>query len=328
MHNPASMFDSVVPRPLGPAGAASAFAPANIALAKYWGKRDATLNLPLNSSLSISLGDLGTTTRIAPATVDTLSFNSKTLDRDAPAAAKIWAFVDLFCGRARPGLAIETENTIPTAAGLASSASGFAALTRALDRAFGTDLPAPTLSMLARFGSGSATRSLWSGFARWDKGTRTDGRDSRARPVPTDLPGFRIGIVTVDSGPKAQTSTDGMIHTVTTSPLYDPWPAQAEADCDAIERHLIEGDFAAMGALAETNALAMHATMMAARPPLCYLQAQSWDILHRLWAARRDGLPAFATMDAGPNVKLLFEDAARRDVLALFPGTQIINPFK
>lgn len=328
MHNPSQIFDRVLPRPLGPPQSATAFAPANIALAKYWGKRDAALNLPTNSSLSVSLGELGTTTRVAPASADTLSFNGNTLDRNAPAAIKIWHFIDLFCGGSRPALGIETENSIPTAAGLASSASGFAALTLALDRAFGTNLPKSTLSMLSRFGSGSATRSFWSGFVRWDKGASEDGNDSHARPIPVDLPSFRIGIVTVDSGPKSQTSTDGMIHTVTTSPLYNPWPDQAEEDCNAIEHHLMQGDFAAVGALAEANALAMHATMMAARPPLCYLQSQSWHILHRLWVARRDGLQAFATMDAGPNVKLIFEEASRQDVLGIFPDAEVIDPFK
>ena len=324
---PAEIFAAHLPRPLPAPVAAQVFAPSNIALSKYWGKRDKALNLPLNSSLSISLGEWGTTTRIAPAEVDSLRFNGAALDRAAPAAAKIWTFVDLFCGTDRPPLAIKTTNSIPTAAGLASSASGFAALTAALDAAFRTDLPKTTQSMLARFGSGSATRSFWHGFARWDMGAAADGSDSHARQIAVDMPDFRIAIVAVDTGPKTQSSTDGMTHTVATSPLYPQWPAQAEADCAAIEAALRVGDFPAVGALAEANALAMHATMMAARPAVTYLKPQSWAVLDTLWAARRDGLAAYATMDAGANVKLIFEDSSTSDIRATFPAAQVINPF-
>ncbi|MEM9342513.1 MAG: diphosphomevalonate decarboxylase [Pseudomonadota bacterium] len=328
MSDPAGIFEAHVPRPLGEVREAEVFAPANIALSKYWGKRDKALNLPMNSSVSVSLGRLGTRTRVAPADADLLSFNGDVLAAGDPAAAKVWRFVDLFCGAGRPALAIETENTVPTAAGLASSASGFAALVMALDAAFACGLPKATLSMLARFGSGSATRSLWPGFVRWDVGQAEDGTDSHARPVAAEMPGFRVGVVLVDGGPKAMSSSEGMTHTVETSPLYAEWPGAAEADCGAIEGRLREGDFAGMGALAEANALAMHATMIAARPAVCYLKAGSLEVLERLWAARRDGLQAYATMDAGPNVKLLFEEAGLADVLAVFPGAEVIDPFE
>ncbi|MEM7295796.1 MAG: diphosphomevalonate decarboxylase, partial [Pseudomonadota bacterium] len=167
---PADVFRATLPRTLPTPVAAEVFAPSNIALSKYWGKRDFGLNLPLNSSVSISLGRLGTLTRVAPAEVDQVVFQGEMLAPDAPFARKIRAFVDLFRGCGGPALRIETENTIPTAAGLASSASGFAALTLALDQAFGTMLPKEALSMLARLGSGSAARSIWHGFVHWDRG--------------------------------------------------------------------------------------------------------------------------------------------------------------
>lgn len=327
MTDAASIFNSNVPRPLPEARAATAFAPANIALAKYWGKRDRALNLPMNSSLSVSLGTRGTETQIAPAAEDTLSFNGSELATDTPAAAKVWQFVDWFCGQGRPPLSVNTANTIATAAGLASSASGFAALALALDAAFQTELPKATLSMLARFGSGSATRSLWQGFVRWDVGTAMDGTDSFASPISIDYPNFRIAIVTVDDGPKARSSTDGMTHTVETSPLYASWPARAEADCKLIEQALLARDFPTVGKLVEANALAMHATMIAARDPLCYLIPETWEKLHTLWNARGEGLQAYATMDAGPNVKIIFEEPDTSDIQQLFPHCQVINPF-
>jgi len=328
MVKPAEIFEANIPRPLGELREAQAFAPSNIALSKYWGKRDAGLNLPLNSSLSISLGSWGTETTIRPSEQDTLIFNGTKMASDTAAAAKIWRFVDLFCGVGRPALAIETSNNIPTAAGLASSASGFAALTLALNAAFACNLSKPTMSMLARFGSGSATRSFWQGFVRWDAGDAPDGSDSFATPLEVDFPSFRIAILTVDSGPKSHSSTDGMTHTVRSSPLFENWPDKANADCAEIERHIRNGNFVAIGELAEANALAMHATMMAARPAVCYLKPETWSILQDLWRARQDGLVAYATMDAGPNVKLVFEESTASDVLNVFPNAQMINPFE
>lgn len=322
------IFDADLPARLPAPVAATAYAPSNIALSKYWGKRDAALNLPLNSSLSISLADWGSTTRILPSPEsDQVQFNGQELDPNTPFAAKMLKFVDLFRRGQDLPIRIESENTIPTAAGLASSASGFAALARAIDRAFQLNLPDSTVSMMARFGSGSATRSLWHGFVRWDRGVRDDGRDSFARPLQIDWPEFRIAIVAVDTGPKSQSSRDGMNHTVATSPLFTPWPQQAEADCDQIESALTDRDFPRLGALAEANALAMHATMMAARPALSYLKPQSWQVLETLWRAREQGLIAFATMDAGANVKLLFEAKSQPDILRLFPKADVINPF-
>ncbi len=328
MATPKDIFERVVPRPLPAPVAAEAYAPSNIALSKYWGKRDAALNLPLNSSLSISLGKMGTTTRIAPSEEDRLNFNGAELEPGEPAATKIWRFVDLFCGAERPPLRIETSNTIPTAAGLASSASGFAALTLALDGAFQTALPKTQLSMLARFGSGSATRSFWHGFVRWSCGTQADGGDSHGHDVATNYKDLRIAIVPVDTGPKAHTSRDGMNHTVATSPLFAAWPAQAEADCAKVEAAVTSGDFTTLGETAEANALAMHATMMAARPTLVYVKPGSWEVLDRLWTARSEGLKAFATMDAGANVKLLFEATSQADVASLYPTAQVIDPFE
>lgn len=319
-------FDAALPKRLAEPVNASAYAPSNIALSKYWGKRDAALNLPLNSSLSISLAEWGTTTSISPAETDSLTFNGSPLS-DGNFARKVWAFVDRFRRGQELPLAIETRNSIPTAAGLASSASGFAALAQALNGAFRLDLPQSTLSMLSRYGSGSATRSFWHGFARWDRGHAEDGSDSFARSLDVAWPEFRIAIIPVDTGPKAQSSRDGMAHTVDTSPLFAPWPARAETDCAAIEDAVRDRDIGSLGPLVEANALAMHATMMAARPALNYLKPRSWAILESLHSARHEGLFAFATMDAGPNVKLIFEDIAADDVRSLFPEASLIDPF-
>ncbi len=307
----------------------SAYAPSNIALSKYWGKRDRSRNLPLNSSLSISLADWGSHTRVAPSETseDRVSLNGEVLPNDTAFARKALKFADLFRAEQPLPLTITTRNTIPTAAGLASSASGFAALTQALCGAFGLELSKSQMSLIARLGSGSATRSLWHGFVRWDKGLREDGGDSFATPLDLSWPDFRIAIIPVDIGPKSHSSRDGMNHTVDTSPLFAAWPEMAEADCVFIERAVKDQAFADLGARVEANALAMHATMQAARPALTYSNRDSWTILERLWQARAEGLQAYATMDAGANVKLVFLKDSAVDVTQLFPEAQIIAPF-
>lgn len=307
----------------------TAYAPSNIALSKYWGKRDAERNLPLNSSVSVSLADWGSRTSVCPSETgqDEVALNGVTLATDSAFSKRALRFADMFRGEHDMPLRIDTQNTIPTAAGLASSASGFAALTQALCGAFGLRLDPVEMSRIARLGSGSAARSFWHGFVRWEKGVRDDGWDSHGAPLDVVWPAFRIAIVTVDAGPKSQGSRDGMLHTAQTSPLFLAWAQQADLDCTAVEQALSAHDLDALGPLVEANALAMHATMLAARPTLAYLTAQTWQVIERLWLARAQGLAAYATMDAGPNVKLIFLKESADDVRAVFPDAHIVAPF-
>ena len=156
---PTDFLATRLPAHLEPAATGEAYAPANIALAKYWGKRDRALNLPVNGSLSISLGDLGTHTTVRAANRDRITLNGSDAAPDSALHRRTFAFIDLWRrGDAQP-LHIETRNTIPTAAGLASSASGFAALTMALARYWQLNLADSALSAIARLGSGSAVSS-------------------------------------------------------------------------------------------------------------------------------------------------------------------------
>ena len=325
---PTDFLAALLPARLIPGESGAAYAPANIALAKYWGKRDRALNLPVNGSLSISLSTLGTHTTIRAAANDRITLNGTDAAADSILHRRTFAYIDLWRRGDPQPLHVETTNTIPTAAGLASSASGFAALARALVRYWQLDLPEGDLSALARLGSGSAARSLWHGFVKWERGTRDDGRDSIAAPIASDWQELRIALVEIDSGAKKTASGDGMNHTTATSPLYAAWPATAQADLAAIEAAIHARDFSALGSVAEANALAMHATMLAARPALCYLQAQTLTTLHRLWQARAEGLEIYATIDAGPNVKILCRARDEAAVRALFPQALWVNPFQ
>jgi diphosphomevalonate decarboxylase len=306
----------------------AAFAPANIALIKYWGKRDARLNLPLTSSLSVSLGARGSRTEVQCREADQVILNGQPLPEDHVFVRRLAAFLDGFRSAAVPGFRVETVNTVPTAAGLASSASGFAALVKALNELFGWQLSPRRLSLLARLGSGSAARSLFDGFVQWHAGERDDGLDSFAEPVGGDWPGFRVGVLELSAACKPVGSREGMQRTASTSPLFEKWPQTVAQDLQTLRRALDARDFKTVGETAEQNALTMHALMLSARPPLCYWLPESVAVMRRIWQLREEGLELYFTMDAGPNVKLLFLKDVEAAVKAAFPQVRVIAPFE
>ncbi len=312
-----------------PVPRAQAFAPVNIALCKYWGKRDSSLNLPVNDSLSIALAGLGSRTVLTrlDGDQDEVFLNGCELESDSGFYKKVVAHIDLFRPLCAGAVRMETVNDVPTGAGLASSASGFAALTKALAELYGVALNDEQLSILARLGSGSACRSVYDGFVRWQKGSRGDTTDSFARPVPGVWPSLRVGVLTLTEAAKTVGSREGMQRTVDTAPLYEAWPKQAARDIANLEQAIVDQDFALLGATAEQNAMAMHATMLASWPPLLYWLPESVAALQQVWALRESGVPVYATMDAGPNVKLLFEQGSTESVRAVFPDVTVIEPF-
>lgn len=289
---------------------ATARACANIALVKYWGKRDAQLNLPAAGSLSLTLAALVTETTVAfdPA----LPADELILDGAAARpkeVARISSFLDLIRAEAKltTRARVTSANQFPTASGLASSASGFAALAVAASTAAGLAASPRALSILARRGSGSAARSLYGGFVRMHAGHAADGSDAFAEPITSRLlDRVRMVIAIVGGGaPKTHGSRDAMDHTAHTSPLYKAWLDLVPNDLAAAEGALAAGDLAALGAITEANALAMHASAMAARPAVIYWQPTTLALLAEVRALRDRGLSAWATMDAGPHVKVL-----------------------
>lgn len=290
--------------------AASAQAHANIALIKYWGKRDKALNLPAVPSLSVTVAGLSSRTRIRfdPALAgDSLYFGGR------PAAGgeldRVHAILDTM--RALAGAEdlparVDTDNDFPTAAGLASSASGFAALVVAADAALGLDLPAARLSALARAASGSAARSLFGGVVEMAAGTAADGSDATARPLlaAASWP-LEIVIAITDSGPKAVGSTDGMDHTAATSPYYTAWLASAPADLERARDAVQTRDFDALARVSEASCLRMHASALAAEPGLIYWRPATLAAIECVRGLQAGGVPVFFTIDAGPQLKAI-----------------------
>ena len=315
---------------------ATAEALSNIAFIKYWGNRDHTLRLPSNASLSMNLAGLKTVTTVAfdpflPGQ-DTLTLNGQ--PTTGAALARVTRHLDLV--RAAAGLnaraIVTSHNTFPSGAGIASSASGFAALTVAAARAAGLALNEVDLSVLARRGSGSASRSIPAGFTEWLAGELPSGEDSYARTIaPPDHWALTDVIAVLSAAHKATGSTEG-------HGLADTSPFQAVRVADAPRRlslcrtALLARDFSAFAEIVEEDAVAMHAVMMTSRPPLFYWQPLTIAIIQAVPVWRAEGLPVCFTIDAGPNVHCLTPtdhapEVERRlralgvpDVLAAAPG--------
>ena len=297
---------------------ATAVAHPNIALVKYWGKADATLALPATGSVSMGLDVFPTTTTVTldpAAGADSLDLNGGAAPQGA--LLRVQQFLDLVRDLAGSSAraAVVSENTVPTGAGLASSASGFAALATAAAAAYGLDLSERDLSRLARRGSGSATRSIPGGVAVWHAG---DDQGSYAERIPA--PPMAMVVVTISAGEKAIGSREAMRRTIATSPFYPAWVTSTTETVGDMLTACAAGDFTRIGELTESNALRMHATIEGAFPPIRYLNARSVAVFDAVAELRTAGVEAYATADAGPNVVVLTKPEDRATVATALAG--------
>lgn len=305
----------------------TAWAPSNVALVKYWGKRNAELNLPVTSSLSVSLGSKGAFTHIKQeGVIDGYIVNGVMIAEASAFALRLKKFLDLF----RPQNAhylIEVDTNLPIAAGFASSACGFASLVQALNQLYDWRLNKVELSILARLGSGSACRSLFEGFIEWQRGERDDGIDSYGIKLESIWPELRIGMLTVSTEEKRISSREAMQHTLLTSPIYADWPGQVAQDLLELKLALARKDFILLGKVAENNAIAMHKMMAAANPPVIYSLPETLLMINKIQTIRLSRVPLFFTQDAGPNLQLLFLAEDEATVLKVFPELEVVLPF-
>ena len=290
----------------------------NIAFIKYWGKENEELIIPQNNSLSLTLDAFYTDTKVtfdADLVGDVLFIDGDIQDEKALKKAQV--ILDLVREEAGIDLParIESKNFVPTAAGLASSASGLAALAGAASLAAGLELTDTELSRLARRGSGSASRSIYGGFAEWQKGTSDE--DSVA--VPVDDADWDIGMIfiVVDDKRKDVSSTEGMRLVVETSPYYEGWVSSSIEDLADIKVAIQEQDIVKTGEIAERSALKMHALNLSANPPFNYWSPDSIIAMRQVTALREQGYPAYITMDAGPNVKIICKASQIDEIYAI-----------
>ena len=301
----------------------TAVAHPNLAFVKYWGKADAQLNIPANDSISVNLDAATTSTSVVflrELAHDEVSLNGTAAGEAA--AAKVSAHLDRVRRLAGRGerARVESVNDFPMAAGMASSASAFAALSLAASRAAGLDLDERALSILARKGSGSACRSIPAGFARWYAGVG-DETSFAAQVAPPDHWDLRVTTVIFNEQPKDIPSSEGQA-AARTSPFFAARLAALPATLDTVQDALLARDFHRFGAATEREAISMHAVAMTAQPVgrdwltgVYYWQPATIFFLHQVASWRRGGLPVYLTIDAGPNVHLLCE-AAHQPALA------------
>jgi diphosphomevalonate decarboxylase len=313
----------------------------NLALVKYWGKRDEALNIPMSSSISVNLSGATTTTSVtfAPeAERDTLMLNGQ------PAAPQAQARVARYLDRVRrlAGLQararVESWNDFPASAGIASSASAFAALSLAASRAAGLELTERELSILARQGSGSACRSIPDGFVEFVAGEEDETAYAR-QLFPPDHWELRITTVIIDQGPKEVSSSEG--HRATrSSPFWGAWLAALPGALETVRRALAERDLRALGMAVERQAIAMHAVAMTSDVAgrgwlsgIYYWSEGTMALVQAVQEWRRQGLEVYLTIDAGPNVHLLCEASAQEEelegelapLLARLGGTTLVS---
>ena len=285
----------------------SARAHTNIALIKYWGKKNQELIIPTTSSLSLTLDKFYTDTTVTfddNLRADCLYLNEQQIS--GPVAQKTFNFLDIIRAQAKIDTfaTIRSTNHVPTAAGLASSASAFAALAGAGSKAAGLELDRQALSRLARRGSGSASRSIFGGFSEWQAGH--DDLTSFAHPIQENVTmDIQMITVVVDANEKKITSRKGMQHALLTSPFYQTWITESAKDLVAMKAAIAADDFEAVGTLAENNALQMHSINLSAQPGFTYFNGSTLEILALIQELRKTNVLAFATMDAGPNVKII-----------------------
>ena len=283
----------------------TAIAHPNIALVKYWGKQNKILNHPASPSLSITLDSLITKTKVSSSTETRLLLNGKKNED-----LKVAKFLNLFREKFElPPVSVETNNNFPTGAGLASSASGFAALVTALNEHFQLGLSPSKLSEWARRGSASAARSIFGGFVTL-QGPNWRA-DQLAKEPHWDL---EICIIVINEGPKKISSTTGMKTSEATSPFYLEWIKSADSDFEIAKKAIIERDFVKLSEVSEQNCLKMHSVMHTSQPAISYWAPGTVSAMELVREIRNTGTPAFFTMDAGPQVKVIYPKQYRTTI--------------
>lgn len=278
----------------------TAIANINIALMKYWGKNDEKLVLPTTTSISFTLDALYTKTTIYEQ--DNQDKHTIIINNQPASNAdyvRVSSFLSLFSQNKKVKLV--SENFVPTKAGLASSASSYASIAMAANAFFDANHSLESLASLTRFGSGSASRSLFEGFVKWE------ANSSIIAPIQAPMMDIGMFVLMVDATEKKLSSRQAMSMTKETSWMYSNWVDHANQEAIKMEAAIIKQDFHTIGQLAQENALGMHMTMMMANPPIIYFMEKTIMIMHKLIALQNEGVPLYFTMDAGPNIKVLIE---------------------
>jgi diphosphomevalonate decarboxylase len=297
---------------------AKARAHPNIAVIKYWGKRDIERNLPAVGSISITLSDLYSDMALEVDSTlgeDVLLVNG---DESRSMLARVSSCVDNVAGTDRPFVTISSDGNFPIAAGLASSASAFAALVVASNAAFDLSKSHDELVNLAGRASGSAARSLLGGFVELEN---RDDEVVVSNLLAADEWPLRVIVAITAPGPKPVSSGDAMEISRKTSPFYDRWVEQQSEDLTEARAAILDHDLIRLGAIAEHNCLKMHSVMWGSRPPMIYWNSATIACMQTVRDLQSRGTPVFFTIDAGPQLKAICSPEHEEEVRAAMVAT-------
>ena len=301
----------------------------NLALVKYWGKKNRGINIPATSSLGITLEGLSTRTTLSLENADNggprISINGESQPssrfsaffdnavRVLSSAANDRELFPVLSGKFN-SLSVDSVNSFPTAAGLASSSSGLGALAYGLDALLETGLSRKDLSAMARTGSGSAARTLYGGFIEFREGAKF------AEQIADHdyWPDFRVILLTVSAETKKTSSRSGMNAVKGSSPYFPAWVKDSRSLFKEMRSAVLSKDIEKTGTIARLSYMRMFSTMFSADPPLIYWQPESVRLIHALAKLRSQGIGVWETMDAGPQVKVICEKNAVDSLLSAF----------
>jgi diphosphomevalonate decarboxylase len=315
--------------------AVTAIGTPNIALIKYWGKRDEKLILPQNSSVSITLDEKANTKTSVLLSKkfkkDNFYIDGKLQDLGNPDVRERFVIIDKLreLAKTKARVLVVSHNSFPASSGMASSASGIATLTYAASTAMGLNLTAKQLSIIARMGSGSACRSVFGGFVKWNVGTASDGSDSYAEQVAkrTHWPEIIDLIAVVSTAKKKVPSRAGMKQTVANSVLYRSRKEYVEGAVATMVKAIKSRDFETLAVLTMRDSNNMHATMLDTWPPIFYMNDMSRRIVEVVEELNiEEGkIVAAYTFDAGPNAHIITLRRHRNKVVKALIGEGITD---
>lgn len=286
---------------------ATAIAPANVGLIKYWGRKNEELRLPENGSISVNLSNLKTTTTVE--FFDGQNSDEVTINGicDEDESSRVIKHIDRIrkLAKIKTRVKVVSQNNFPASTGLSSSSSGFAALTLAGTKAAGLSLPEKDLSILARQGSGSACRSIPNGFVEWVSGGSSE-TSYAASIYPADYWSIVDVVAIVSEGIKDVSSAEGQ-KAVNSSPFYQTRLSRINEKIILIKKFIKEKNFTSFGELIEAEALELHAIMLTSSPSLIYWTPGTLKIMKAVKKWRLEGLPVYFTINTGQNIHLFCE---------------------
>ncbi|MBF8246816.1 MAG: diphosphomevalonate decarboxylase [Rickettsia sp.] len=315
----------------------SAHASANLAICKYWGKKNEILNIANTGSISIPLTGKGATSSISCYNQNEMTDHKVKINDNfiSNSDSDVWSkklldFINFFLPQNNLFLEVNIKLNIPVAAGLASSSCIYASLIKAFAKLYNWQISSKELSILARLGSGSAARSIYENhFVEYLSGKDPNGMDSYSQILShnNNLNDLKIAIIMINNNIKHISSSEAMQLSMN-SCFYNSWIKQSKKDFLKLKKYINKGSFLGMAQIAENNSIMLHSLMLSNRPSIVYTEAKTLEIIKKIWQIRNNfHAPIFFTQDAGANIKILYQSVNESFIKKYFPNAEKIKIF-